>query len=125
MVTKEMAKQSIRLAENVALLSLLDNVPQPPPSYFTAPIADGPEATRTLSLGDESTLASGLVFIAGISKQPNHVAAVCVEESPEEEGLTIRLAINEQLVAGEDLLDTLKCGLQEIFQVFARVSAGL
>lgn len=121
-----MSSQALRLAENATCLGLRAQIPPTPSFEPRAPAAVDSNATRILSLGRERGLASGLAFLAGISDDGNNVVAACIEETPRPDELIVRLAINKQMPQdGEPLVESIKCGLQSVFNVLAMVERGL
>jgi hypothetical protein len=126
MAVEESPRQDVRLAENVAVLSVLEALPgesshNPPPSR-----AYNDASSRILSFEREQFLSSGLASLAEISDNPNHVVAVAIEERPSIQGLAILVAINkENPASAEGTLERIKRGLQGIFTVLAKVGHGI
>lgn len=90
-------------AENIALFSLLHSirnsdplqlVPFPPSSNTFEPIHLGQE-DYVLSLYRERILASTLAFLAQTDDDPNHIPAVCIEQSADSNYLNILFALNK------------------------------
>jgi hypothetical protein len=64
--------------------------------------------------------------LAGTSDNPNHIVAVCVEENTKKDGLSVVLAINKTGPRdAEDVLDTIKLGLQGVFNKLGEVRYGM
>jgi hypothetical protein len=122
---KRVSRQNIRFAENIAVLSVLSPFPLPPSTNPIPTLANSKGPVRILSFERESSLVSGLAFLAGVSDNPNHVVALCLEELPGKDGLKALLGINKaQPGDAEEVLATTKRGLQEIFEVLSRVRYG-
>jgi hypothetical protein len=67
-------------------------------------------------MSQESELATNLAFLAGISDDPSHIMAVCIEELPKAEGCQVLVAINKCLPTdGDDILGKVQRGFQQIF----------
>ena len=107
------------LAENITLLGLLDREPEKPTENPLPPhpLTETELTPRQLSIERERDLVDNLAFLSAWSDDPRKVMAVCVEENPDREGLTIRLASN----AGK--LDTVKEGFTRIAMILERAAA--
>lgn len=118
--------QDVRFAENVALLQRLTACPSLPSTNPSPPLANSRGPARILSFERERTVTSGLAFLAGTSDNPNYIVAVCVEENPKKDGLSVVLAINKTGPRdAEDVLDTIKLGLQGVFNKLGEVRYGM
>jgi hypothetical protein len=124
MVVQESARQDVRFAENVALLSLIEPVPELPSSDPTLCVSRADDQSRVLSIERESYLTNGLAFLAGISDRSGHVVALCVEERPG--GLRVVIAINREKPRDERvILNKVREGFQEVFSILTRAEQGL
>lgn len=79
------------MIENITLLWTLSEVPERPKENRTKCEID---KSRQLTLEREVQLASSLAFISASTDNMLRVMAVCIEEWPDQQGLTIRLASN-------------------------------
>jgi hypothetical protein len=80
-----------QLRQSISRLRKLNEVPELPKDNVLAVDID---STRHLSSERENEIASNLAFLSAISDDNQKVMAVCVEEHPNGEGTTIRLASN-------------------------------
>jgi hypothetical protein len=80
-----------QLRQSISGLRQLNEVPEPPREHH---LALAPDATRHLSAQRENEIASNLAFLSATSDDNQKVRAVCVEEQPSGEGITIRIASN-------------------------------
>lgn len=80
-----------RMIENVIMLWTLNEVPERPKENV---IDCGTDETRQLTLERERQLADNFAFISASTDDMLRVMAVCVEESYDQQGMTIRLASN-------------------------------
>ena len=106
------------LAENIALLRLLSNVPEPP-TLNTPPVdllADN-SGDRRLKFKKECDLVDNLAFISAVSDDPEKVTAVCIEEHRDHRGMTVVLAVNK------GNLSSVKEGFERIFRILKEVSS--
>jgi hypothetical protein len=125
MARKKPSRQSVRFAENVAVLSLLNTFPSESSNNPRPHDAVRRDSWRTLSFERECCLASGLAFVAEISDDPNHIVATCVEENPDTQGLAVLLAINkENPASAESTLKEVKHGLQDVFSTLSKIGQG-
>ncbi|KAK1754851.1 hypothetical protein QBC47DRAFT_202662 [Echria macrotheca] len=112
-----------RCAENINLLSLLDQTPGTPQANRPA-LAESETSSRALSFERESCLSRAIAFLAGVSDDANHVVAVCIEELPGRDGLRLLVAINKKKVtSGDGILCRIKEGLDVVFRLLARARA--
>lgn len=79
------------LRRNISRLRKLNEVPELPKENILPLVSD---PTRRLSIGRENEIASNLAFLSAISDDNQKVMAVCIEEHPDGEGSTIRIASN-------------------------------
>lgn len=110
-------------AENIALLYMLHDVPLPPSKNKIDSVS---VLTRgyILSFEQERKLAGALSFLLSISDNPNHVAAVCIEEDHSTDTLRVLLAINKRHPDdGHTILQTLKNGVESVMAPLARLGA--
>jgi hypothetical protein len=113
---------AITCAESIALLHLLHSVPAQPSSN---PIDHLPIRRKgyALSFERERSLASTLAYLSSVKDDPDHIPAVCVEESPNSAFLTVLLAINKtHQDDGDQVLQKLKQSFERIFAVLSRLS---
>jgi hypothetical protein len=105
------------LAEDIALLFMVDRIPEPP-SRNTPPatILQAKAENRTLTLKQECDIVEALAFICATSDDHEKVTAVCVEEHSEDVGMTVIMAAN----TGD--LEAVKKGLESLFQILRGVS---
>src|SRR5438105_15930970 len=113
----------MRCAENINLLSLLDQNPGTPGANQPA-LVEAEISSRTLSFERESCLSRAIAFLAGVSDDATHVVAVCIEELPGMNGLRVLIAINKENVhSGDVVLGSIKKGLEGVFRLLARANA--
>ena len=80
-----------QLRQSISRLWQLNEVPELPKENGLTP---GVNSTRSLTIERENEIASNLVFLSAISDDNQKVMAVCVEEHPSGESMTIRIASN-------------------------------
>ena len=80
-----------QLLQSITLLQVLNEEPELPKENI--PVSDG-GTTRWLSVSREKEIASNLAFLSAISDNSKRVMAVCIEESRNGNGITIRVASN-------------------------------
>ncbi|KAK4105892.1 hypothetical protein N658DRAFT_136998 [Parathielavia hyrcaniae] len=122
MVSKKQRRQILSLAENTALLSLLRRAPtaayvnEPSPSLLD-------DSGRILSSKTEVGAANAFAYLCGVSDDPNHVIALCVEELTDKRGIRVVVAINrERPASGDDILERIKHGLEQLLGHLSRVN---
>ncbi|KAL2016531.1 hypothetical protein VTK56DRAFT_3425 [Thermocarpiscus australiensis] len=116
-------RESLSLAENVALLSLLRRAPDPPQTNQRTLLAVNQDSGRVLSFEREASLTNTLAFLSGISDDPSHVVATCVEELPSGKGIRAIVAINKLgPESGDQVLMRIKIGLEKIFDRLSRAN---
>lgn len=70
-------------------------------------------------------MASTLAFLANTSGDPNHVPALCVEEHPESESISIMLAVNRaEWEDGNETLRNLKQSFDKVLVILSEISDG-
>ncbi|KAK3310676.1 uncharacterized protein B0T15DRAFT_489337 [Chaetomium strumarium] len=105
-------RESLFLAENIALLSLLSAAPTAP---HLNPVDD--------QLTHEVHVTNTIAYISGISDDPSHVVAACVEGLASGSGIRVVVAINkERQASNKEVLARIKKGLDQIFGHLARVN---
>ena len=80
-----------KLQQSISLLQGLNEVPELPKE--NDPVSKG-DTTHRLSISREKEIASNLAFLSAISDNSQRIMAVCIEESPSGDGITIRVASN-------------------------------
>ncbi|KXX78698.1 Protein arginine N-methyltransferase 2 [Madurella mycetomatis] len=81
------------------------------------------DAERLLQFEQEERLAGTLAFLSGVSDDPSHVIALCIEELTGGKGVRIVVAINKKGPdAGNDVLERIKKGLENIFSHLSRIN---
>src|SRR4051812_41254668 len=96
MLSETQRCQNLSFAENVALLYRLCRAPgirgaNPCP----AALADQ-DSDRALTPAQEISLTNTFAFLCGISDDPAHVVAVCVEELTSGSGIRVVVAVNKK-----------------------------
>ncbi|KAK4132321.1 hypothetical protein BT67DRAFT_425741, partial [Trichocladium antarcticum] len=125
MLLEEQHRLSLSFAENVALLSLLRRAPTAPQANPRTSSADRDQG-RVLSFEREASLTNTFAFLSGISDDPAHVVATCVEELPRGHGIRVVVAINKVGPdRGNTVLARIKKGLEEIFSHLSRPNNGM
>ena len=102
-----------RLVENITLLWTLCKVPGKPKDND---IHVGHDEGRQLPRDRERQLADSFAFISATTDNMEQVMAVCIEEDPDKEGMTVRLASNTG-----DLSDVTQ-GLKDIARTLEQAS---
>jgi hypothetical protein len=80
-----------RLMENITLLWTLNMIIEPPRENV---LRDDKNNWRQLPIGREKTVADLLAFLSATTDDNCNIMAVCIEESPDRNHLTIRMASN-------------------------------
>lgn len=115
----------IRSAHNNALLELLDQRPKALASIPQQDSTGQEDKGRILSIQRERELATNLAFLAGISKDSDHVMGVCIEELPDIEGCQVMVAINQRIPSdGAEITKRVQKGFEQIFKRLSVLSAG-
>ena len=121
----EAQRLSLSFTENVALLSLLRRAPTASQANPRTSSTDRDQG-RVLSFEREASLTNTLAFLSGISDDPAHVVATCVEELPSGNGIRVVVAINKVGAdRGNKVLARIKNGLEEIFRHLSRANNGM
>ena len=126
MTTRKDDSSAIVCAENIVLLSLLNETPDPPHHNPFAVTQGKKKKTvqRVLSIEQESRLARTFGFLAAVTDDPNHIVATCLEEFPTGDGMRVVLAINKKSSdSSNKALDRIKCGLERIIKLLSRAHA--
>lgn len=79
------------LLRSTTLFQSLNKVPEPPKNNV---FSSGIDSSYRLSASREKEIASNLAFLSATSDDNLNVMAVCVEEHPQKDGITIRVASN-------------------------------
>ncbi|KAK1768439.1 hypothetical protein QBC33DRAFT_377381 [Phialemonium atrogriseum] len=121
MAVGQWSYQTIRCGEDIALLSLLNQLPSRPSVNLNRPLQGRDDRRRSLSFDNECCLASSLAFLAGPFGDPNHVIALSVEEVSASKAVKVVIAINKQAPSdGVKILERIKVGFESVFSVLAR-----
>jgi hypothetical protein len=120
MLSKKQRAQSLYLVENVALLSMLCGAP-------TAPSTNPwPTEENDRSFADEVRLTSTIAYLSGISDDPSHVVAACVEGLTNGSKIRVVVAINKANPdSGTGVLGRIETGLDKVFGHLARADKGV
>ncbi|GAB1310820.1 hypothetical protein MFIFM68171_01030 [Madurella fahalii] len=122
MTSTTLSRSAELLAENVAILSLFSRAPIAPQANPRIPALLKRDAGRLLQFEQEERLTGTLAFISGVSDDPCHVIALCVEELVGGDGVRIVVAINKKTPeAGTGILERIKKGLENIFGHLSRI----
>lgn len=120
------AENTARLSctENAALLSTINEVPG-------GDVRNVLERDRNakdggfLTLEQELTLTTALARLSRVTKSPDHITAVCVEQKSEGPALIVRVAINKARPEdGQQMLGRVVEGFDGIFILLAKLSKG-
>lgn len=109
-----------RLAENIALLGFLGNVPVRPSRNHDRHEEAVLSAGRTLPVQTERELTRILAFLSSHKEDINNVTAVCVRES--ESSLCVLVAANSRGPGLSPYLDSVKAGFESIFTLLRKAS---
>jgi len=126
MASRKNIHPAVVCAENIVLLSMLNETPGPPHanSLVVAESKKKKTVHRILSLEKESALVRRLSFLAAVTNDPNHIVAICLEELPTSDGMRVMLAINKASPnSSNKALNRIQGGLENIFQLLSRVNA--
>jgi hypothetical protein len=113
--------EQMDLRKSICLLFMLSKTPQEAsenevPAFLQE---EGRGAgTRALTLSQEKELASIFTFLAAVYDDPHRVAALCLEENPNHDSLTIKIAANHGNLAQT------KLGLEKVTQMLKAVHRG-
>ena len=107
-----------RLREAIIFLYKLDNTPEIPSETLMGDCVkrSGSPQERLLTPVREKQLVETLAFLASASDDPRKVAALCIEEDPNQRGLTITLAANH----GD--LSLIERGFEGMTRILQRIS---
>lgn len=112
-------------AENIALNYLLHEVPESPQQNLIGRVR-GPANGYLLPFSKERDLVEILSFLAKTRDGPGHIPAVCIQQDPNGAALKTLLAVNKRThTDGDGLLQSLKAGFEDIFNVLRRPLYGL
>ncbi|KAK4192787.1 hypothetical protein QBC35DRAFT_202607 [Podospora australis] len=126
MPPKNQSRLPLSCAEDITLLSQFTSAPSGPQANQTIHSQSLFDPGRVLPFECEVSLASTLAFLAGISDDPGHVTALCVEELAGRQGVRILLAINKDGsrptndASANDILGEIQDGLKRIFSHLAQ-----
>lgn len=119
-------RQFLSFAENLALLSFLRPAPTAPQTNALPHWATRKDTDRLLSFEREVSLTSTLAFLCGVSDNPHHVVATCVEELAGKKGLRIVVAINKKhATCGSETLTYIKDGLVDVLRHLSPTNDGV
>jgi hypothetical protein len=106
------------LREAIVLLYKLNNTPEQPSENSIDDYIARADALqgRLLPAVREKQLVETLAFLASASDNPRKVASLCIEENPDQRGLTIKLAANH----GD--LSSVKRGFEDMAKILQRVA---
>lgn len=125
MANRDWPTQSKRLAEDIALLSLINGTPSPPTVTPVQPSPAGDQPERSFSIDRECSLADSLAFVSSLSDNPNHIIALALEETASPKALKVVIAINKSSVeSGDGVLGRIKLGFESIFRTLSRARLG-
>jgi hypothetical protein len=112
-------------AENIALNYLLHKVPESPQQNPIGRVR-GSANGYLLPFSKERDLVEILSFLAKTKDGSDYIPAVCIEQDPNGAALKAILAINKRTYTdGNGLLQSLKAGFEDIFNVLRRSLYGL
>jgi len=125
MLSERQSRQSLSFTENVALLRQLSEAPSTSHANPWPTTLSDQDEERVLSRECEADLTGTLAYLCGISDNPSHVVATCVEELSGGRGLRVVVAVNkESPSSGNDILARIKGGLEKIFSRLASITNG-
>ncbi|KAH6668873.1 hypothetical protein B0J14DRAFT_152312 [Halenospora varia] len=97
-----------QLQQSISSLQRLNEVPEPPKEHV---LALDVGSTHHLGIERECEIASNLAFLSATSDDSKRVMAVCIEEHPNGNGITIRIASNSgdfsEVIKGFRMLATI------------------
>ncbi|KAI0403327.1 hypothetical protein F4802DRAFT_292726 [Xylaria palmicola] len=94
MATKKQQRLATRCTENIAMLHLLHEVPAPPSSNDLTRFQNR-DAQFSLPFTVEERLAGVFAFLAKLEDGPDHIPAVCLQETPENHRMNVLVAVNQ------------------------------
>ncbi|CAG9975506.1 unnamed protein product [Clonostachys byssicola] len=113
---------AVNIAENISILHLLHEVPEPPTSNpVLSPISDGP-TEYSLSFKKERDLTIMLAYISSIKNNRDRVPAVCIKEDKATDRLDILVAVNASNAAEKGVLSNIQTKFEEIFKLLPSAS---
>ncbi|KAI0547504.1 hypothetical protein F4679DRAFT_553778 [Xylaria curta] len=114
MAAKKQQRMTIRYTENIAMLYLLHRVPALPSSNIKTD-AQFKQAGYSLPFTEERRLAGVFAFLAHKDDDSDHIPAVCLQEVPKQDTISILLAVNKGSPAdGKPYLSKIKGGFERI-----------
>lgn len=107
-----------RLEQTITILQLINEVPELPSENCLDQYVErnGNGASRVLTAQKEKSIVESLAFLAATSDDPHKVAALCVEEAPNGQAMTIRMAVNH----GD--MEAVKKGFEKLARLLERVA---
>ncbi|KAJ5097735.1 hypothetical protein N7456_008456 [Penicillium angulare] len=115
----------IACAENIVFNSLLHEVPNPAKHTKTGRF-ESSDKRYILPFSKERDLVEILSFLPKTEDGPDHIPAICVEQSPNRTSLNILLAINKSSPSeGDVILENMRDGYEKIFGVLRKCQYGL
>lgn len=125
MPSESQRRQALSCAENISLLSIINPTPSVPGENTRRPPKSKNSSLRILSFDCEISLTSTLAFLCGISDDPDHVVAVCVEELVQGKGLRVLVAVNKKNPeSGTGVLQRIEDGLGKVLRCLSRETNG-
>lgn len=118
---------AVKLAENIALLHLLHEVPVSPTPIDDANthgLDDDGAETRSLPIERERSLAGALALLSSIRDDTNRITAVALQEDRQAGGLQVLIAVNQSADPKRVFLDKIGTGFKRIFGALSRASHG-
>ncbi|EPE06617.1 hypothetical protein F503_02745 [Ophiostoma piceae UAMH 11346] len=121
---------SVVCAENVAVLSVLHTVPVPLSTNVidSSLVEKGNASSYSLSIEQERHLVGALSFLAGVSDNPNDVAAVCIQEignTSTTKSLQLLIAVNKATANDNNsVVQELKRGYTGVLSLLAEIGTG-
>ncbi|KAK6064520.1 hypothetical protein SCUP234_12987 [Seiridium cupressi] len=115
---------SVKLAESVAFLSILDQVPEKV-TRSDVPVSKYEERSRLMSFDQELAICTDLQVLVRVSDDPKYIMAVAVEEHHSPNRIHVKLAVNKSRPDdGDEPLKKGVSGLKEILDALARAANG-
>ncbi|KAK3904626.1 hypothetical protein C8A05DRAFT_13526 [Staphylotrichum tortipilum] len=123
MLSQAQSRQRLCFTENAALLSRLSEAPAASHANPWPTTLSDQDHDRVLSREREADLTATLAYLSGISDNPSHVVATCVEELSGGRGIRVVVAVNKECPSsGNDILARIKSGLERIFSCLASIN---
>ncbi|KAI0968918.1 hypothetical protein F4678DRAFT_441946 [Xylaria arbuscula] len=122
MSTEAQSRVAVKCAENIGLLYLLHRVPAQPSSNPVTAI-QSKAAGHALPFDIERILVSTLAFLANIDDDPDDIPAVCLQETTQDGGLNVLLAVNRKglTTRWKRYASDIKVGFDRIIAALRRV----